>query len=70
VADAIMFGDRLTVDQCERLVHQLGKTRFPFMCAHGRPSLVPIMKLGTTAEVVASSKRNTDWIEWTGKVRL
>ncbi|KDQ08852.1 hypothetical protein BOTBODRAFT_148476 [Botryobasidium botryosum FD-172 SS1] len=39
---AIMFNDSLTVEQCERLLTQLADTAFPFQCAHGRPSLVPL----------------------------
>ncbi|WVQ96780.1 hypothetical protein IAU59_003887 [Kwoniella sp. CBS 9459] len=42
---AIMFQDRLTHDQCTRLVDQLSRTRFPFMCAHGRPSMIPLVAL-------------------------
>ncbi|KAE9409939.1 hypothetical protein BT96DRAFT_984267 [Gymnopus androsaceus JB14] len=43
---AIMFNDSLTNEQCARLVAQLSETVFPFQCAHGRPSLVPLAKLG------------------------
>lgn len=39
---AIMFGDRLEVWECKKLLDQLAETRHPFVCAHGRPSLVPI----------------------------
>ncbi|WVF69283.1 hypothetical protein IAT40_004059 [Kwoniella sp. CBS 6097] len=42
---AIMFQDRLSHDQCTRLVNQLSRTRFPFMCAHGRPSMIPLVAL-------------------------
>ncbi|KAI0028362.1 hypothetical protein K488DRAFT_21698, partial [Vararia minispora EC-137] len=41
-AGAIMFNDALTRAQCERLVSQLAQTAFPFQCAHGRPSLMPL----------------------------
>ncbi|KAK5112192.1 hypothetical protein LTR85_011625 [Meristemomyces frigidus] len=43
---AIMFNDVLSVDQCERLLADLGKCAFPFMCAHGRVSMVPLVELG------------------------
>ncbi|KAJ6572598.1 hypothetical protein B0H10DRAFT_2237504 [Mycena sp. CBHHK59/15] len=43
---AIMFNDSLTHAQCEKLVENLCKTAFPFQCAHGRPSLVPLIDLG------------------------
>lgn len=48
-----MFNDKLGLDQCERLVHQLSKTVFPFQCAHGRPSMVPL----TSLDVLDSSLR-------------
>lgn len=59
--DAIMFGDRLNLDQCQRLVLQLRKMRFPFMCAHGRPSMVPVVKL---EEVEERGRRKIDWAGW------
>jgi uncharacterized membrane protein YgcG len=40
-----MFGDRLTLDQCRRLMTQLATTRFPFQCAHGRPTMVPLLEV-------------------------
>lgn len=43
---AIMFEDRLDKDQCARLVDRLSHTTFPFMCAHGRPSMVPLVIMG------------------------
>ncbi|KAG9402283.1 DNA mismatch repair protein [Aphanomyces cochlioides] len=39
---AIMFGDPLTLDECQQLITQLGTCRLPFQCAHGRPSIVPL----------------------------
>ncbi|KAJ6515500.1 hypothetical protein C8R45DRAFT_956702 [Mycena sanguinolenta] len=42
---AIMFNDPLTHAQCEKLVDNLCRTAFPFQCAHGRPSLVPLIDL-------------------------
>ena len=44
---AIMFNDVLSVEQCENLVKKLANCMFPFQCAHGRPSLVPLLDLGT-----------------------
>jgi len=43
---AIMFNDELNVEQCKQLVHRLADCVFPFMCAHGRPSMVPLVSLG------------------------
>ena len=41
-----MFNDPLTVEQCSELVRQLATCAFPFQCAHGRPSMVPVVHLG------------------------
>lgn len=46
---AIMFNDELTHSQCTELVKQLSRCRFPFQCAHGRPSMVPLIELESTA---------------------
>ena len=43
---AIMFNDELSQEQCEALVHDLSTCHFPFQCAHGRPSMVPLVELG------------------------
>lgn len=42
---AIMFNDPLTLEECTVLVEKLAQTKFPFMCAHGRPSMVPLVDL-------------------------
>ncbi|KAK9322081.1 hypothetical protein V1517DRAFT_353291 [Lipomyces orientalis] len=42
---AIMFGDKLSEDRCRRLIYDLSKCRYPFQCAHGRPSMVPLVDL-------------------------
>jgi DNA mismatch repair protein MLH3 len=44
---AIMFNDELSIDQCTQLVQKLAASAFPFMCAHGRPSTVPLVDLGS-----------------------
>lgn len=41
-----MFNDLLTLEQCSDLLHRLVRCAFPFQCAHGRPSMVPIVDLG------------------------
>lgn len=40
--NAIKFGDELTVEECHTMVENLLKTKLPFQCAHGRPSMVPL----------------------------
>lgn len=37
-----MFNDELSVAHCRDLVQQLSQCTFPFQCAHGRPSIVPL----------------------------
>ncbi|KAN0060758.1 hypothetical protein ACQY0O_007416 [Thecaphora frezii] len=38
---AIMFNDPLTKEECKKLVMDMASCQFPFICAHGRPSVVP-----------------------------
>lgn len=40
---AIMFNDELTTEDCRLLVQKLAMCAFPFQCAHGRPSMVPLV---------------------------
>ncbi|GAA5949571.1 hypothetical protein JCM3765_002708 [Sporobolomyces pararoseus] len=40
---AIMFNDRLRDEQAQALLESLAETKFPFTCAHGRPSIVPLV---------------------------
>ncbi|KAL1723491.1 hypothetical protein EV715DRAFT_269561 [Schizophyllum commune] len=55
---AIMFNDPLSMAQCEKLIKQLTETAFPFQCAHGRPSLVPLIDLNDKAEHRTRSRLN------------
>lgn len=43
---AIMFNDVLIREECGTLIHRLAECAFPFQCAHGRPSMVPLVDLG------------------------
>jgi DNA mismatch repair protein MLH3 len=40
-----MFNDELSTDQCKTLISRLAECAFPFQCAHGRPSMIPLMNL-------------------------
>ncbi|KAF2690773.1 hypothetical protein K458DRAFT_355013 [Lentithecium fluviatile CBS 122367] len=51
---AIMFNDELSLDECKELVRKLSECVFPFMCAHGRPSMVPLVDLGGIGNVSSS----------------
>lgn len=44
-----MFNDPLTLDQCHELLERLSKCVFPFQCAHGRPSMIPVADLGSSS---------------------
>ena len=45
---AIMFNDELTKEEAQTLIQRLGDCNFPFQCAHGRPSMIPLVDLGTS----------------------
>jgi DNA mismatch repair protein MLH3 len=42
---AVRFGDSLTHAQCSAIVMALADCDLPFLCAHGRPSIVPLVVL-------------------------
>ncbi|GIX85256.1 DNA mismatch repair protein Mlh3 [Caerostris extrusa] len=42
---AVKFGDPLELSQCEDLLSALSKCKLPFQCAHGRPSIAPVLDL-------------------------
>ena len=44
---AIMFNDELTLEECEVLTRRLAQCSFPFQCAHGRPTMIPLVDIGT-----------------------
>jgi DNA mismatch repair protein MLH3 len=47
---AVMFNDVLDREQCQGLVERVGGTAFPFICAHGRNSMVPLVYLDGEGE--------------------
>lgn len=40
---SIMFNDTLDLHDCRELIGRLSKCVFPFQCAHGRPTMIPIV---------------------------
>ncbi|KAL5527810.1 hypothetical protein ACEPAG_6611 [Sanghuangporus baumii] len=58
---AIMFNDRLSMEQCKRLLQQLSMTAFPFQCAHGRPSVVPLTTVGPRLSTESTRLENINW---------
>ena len=45
-----MFNDELSDTECCLLLERLAECAFPFQCAHGRPSMIPLVDLGTLHE--------------------
>ena len=40
---AIMFGDVLSLAQCQGVLSALALCEMPFQCAHGRPTVAPLV---------------------------
>ncbi|KXG52260.1 MutL, C-terminal, dimerization [Penicillium griseofulvum] len=57
---AIMFNDPLNLEECQALVSRLAHCAFPFQCAHGRPSMVPILDLRTLSGIAVSLPLDLD----------
>jgi len=53
---AIMFNDELSQEECVDLITEAAKCAFPFQCAHGRPSMVPLVRLGNIHDFGISAK--------------
>lgn len=62
-----MFNDPLTLEQCEELVRRLAECAFPFQCAHGRPSMVPLVHLGEERMGEGMLGSEGEW-EWEGRL--
>lgn len=54
---AIKFGDALTKENCIELVKQLSKCQLPFQCAHGRPSIIPLLSLDVISSIQTKTTR-------------
>ncbi|KAL1882357.1 hypothetical protein VTK73DRAFT_1916 [Phialemonium thermophilum] len=52
---AIMFNDPLSTSQCRDLIRGLAGSVFPFQCAHGRPSMVPLVDLVAMPSTASSA---------------
>ncbi|KAF4949693.1 hypothetical protein FGADI_8756 [Fusarium gaditjirri] len=65
---AIMFNDVLSVNQCEELISRLSRCAFPFQCAHGRPSMAPLIDLGNGAKFggwqETKQQKTVSWKSW------
>ena len=56
-AGAIKFGDALSSDECLTLIGQLSQCDLPFQCAHGRPSLIPVLDIQLMASKLQANVR-------------
>ncbi|GAP85645.1 putative vacuolar membrane protein [Rosellinia necatrix] len=54
---SIMFNDPLSLEECADLLKRLADCAFPFQCAHGRPSMVPLVDLGDNMAYTANKGR-------------
>ena len=52
--NAVKFGDLLTNDYCRELVKRISCAQFPFICAHGRVSMAPLVDLRSLKRPVAN----------------
>ncbi len=57
---AVKFGDGLSAAVCKRLLAQLSKCNAPFQCAHGRPSVAPVARLGEVLKVTTPRVGNNN----------
>jgi len=65
---AVMFNDVLTREECEKMVRRLVNCAFPFQCAHGRPSMAPLVDLGAGGGIGGwmGEEEVVDWKGWLG----
>ena len=54
---AIKFGDHLSQAACARLLQQLSECGAPFQCAHGRPSVVPVINVAELSDTTPEVER-------------
>lgn len=62
-----MFNDVLSKPECQNLVERLSHCSFPFQCAHGRPTMVPLVGLGKCDRIGAWREKGCDaemWRRW------
>lgn len=51
---AIMFGDELSQETQINLIESLAKCELCFICAHGRPSVIPLFDMNTKSHSSAT----------------
>lgn len=63
---AIMFNDELSIAECRELVRRLANCKLPFICAHGRVSMVPLGEL----EIMSRQREAANSLEIFDKGKL
>lgn len=53
---AVMFGDELSKEQSKRLVEKLAATHLSLQCAHGRPTMVPLVQIDALQRAVQTRR--------------
>ncbi|XP_059160335.1 uncharacterized protein LOC131943953 [Physella acuta] len=54
---AVKFGDRLDLKDCQLMLATLAKCQLPFQCAHGRPSVAPLVTMATIEQEALSANK-------------
>ena len=55
---ALKFGDKIHLTRCKSLMSKLSQCSAPFQCAHGRPSIAPIVDMNKMNELNDDKKSN------------
>lgn len=63
-----MFNDLLSNEECVELISRLSQCAFPFQCAHGRPSMAPLVDLGAGGFGQWQESRSVRWGTWIKEV--
>jgi len=59
-----MFNDQLEKRECEDLIKRLAECVFPFQCAHGRPTVVPLVRIPAVADSNNREDFGEAWARW------
>ena len=67
---AIKFGDELSEKRCADLVAELGECGNPFACAHGRPTIHPLVDLSEVDDRFGGRRRDGKTVSAVLKSRM
>ena len=60
---AVMFGTPLSAAQCQQILTELAQCDLPFQCAHGRPTITPLLDLSQLPEPSTALSDGTGIVE-------